>query len=197
MREKPIALFDLDGTLADYDQSMRERLRAMMAPGETVSYVHSDEEPPHIHARRSAVSKDPAFWHGLKIYQPGMDIWNLTKELGFRHKILTKGPTSSLVAWTAKAEWVQEHLGKEIGISVTTDKSGEYGRILCDDWPSYILGWLEHRPRGLVVMPSHPWNQDFTHPQVIRYTGGKFDAGNIAEVRERIILARDRVIEDA
>ena len=51
-----------------------------------------------------------------------------------------------------------------------------------DDWPEYIKPWLEWRPRGLVIMPDQPWNQDFEHPQVVRHTDD-----NLAEVEARLL----------
>jgi len=46
-----------------------------------------------------------------------------------------------------------------------------YGRALVDDWPPYVEAWLEYRPRGLVIMPDRPWNQGFSHPNVVRALG--------------------------
>jgi 5'-nucleotidase len=120
------------------------------------------------------------------VLESGLTIWNLTTELGFEHMILTKGPTASLVAWTAKVEWLHEHFGR-VPVTITTDKSLTYGRVLVDDFPPYVSAWLKHRPRGLVVMPAQPWNKGYEHPQVIRY-----DGTNLDQVRERLIAARDR-----
>lgn len=187
MLESPIALFDLDGTLADYDGEMIRRMTAMRAPEEgPLEWKHSDVESKHMAERRKAISKDPGFWTGLAIYEPGMELWELSKMLGFQHMILSKGPRSSPVAWTAKVEWVDKHLKAE-GITITTEKGHYFGRVLVDDYPPYIMDWLAHRPRGLVVMPAHPWNENFEHPQVIRYIRHNFDA-----VREALIKARDR-----
>ena len=72
---------------------------------------------------------------------------------------------------------------------MTQDKSFTYGRVLVDDWPDYVTSWLEHRPRGLVVMPAHPWNVDFNHPNVIRYDGSEH---NRKDVRDRLITAASR-----
>lgn len=30
---------------------------------------------------------------------------------------------------------------------------------------------MAHRPRGLAIMPDHPYNRDFEHENVIRYDG--------------------------
>jgi hypothetical protein len=38
-------------------------------------------------------------------------------------------------------------------------------------------------------MPDQPWNQDFTHEQVIRYDGN-------ALVRSRIVVKLDKILKD-
>jgi hypothetical protein len=45
-----------------------------------------------------------------------------------------------------------------------------YGKVLYDDFPPYILRWLEWRPRGKVLMLDAQHNRDFTHPNVFRCT---------------------------
>ena len=70
---------------------------------------------------------------------------------------------------------------------MTEDKGLVYGKVLFDDWPEYITSWLEYRPRGLVIMPNHPHNQGFKHPNVIRYIGSNWE-----EVRTALIKVRDR-----
>jgi hypothetical protein len=66
-------------------------------------------------------------------------------------------------------------------VTITHDKGLVYGAVLVDDWPDYILKWLEHRPRGLVIMPAHDHNAGFTHHNVVRY-----DGTNIDEVKARM-----------
>ena len=75
--------------------------------------------------------------------------------------------------------WFQKHVrpkAPEAKITITQDKGLFYGTFLVDDWPEYIERWLEHRPRGLVIMPAHSWNQNFQHSQVIRYDGTNLEA---------------------
>ena len=67
-------------------------------------------------------------------------------------------------------ECIYKHLGDEMEIDIVgKSKGGVYGRVLVDDWPGYVEDWLAHRPRGLAIMPAHPYNEDFKHPNVIRY----------------------------
>lgn len=72
-------------------------------------------------------------------------------------------------------------------VHVVSDKGLVYGVALYDDYPRYIEAWLEHRPRGLVVMPANASNKHFSHPNVIRY-----DGTTLAEVERamRIVLVR-------
>lgn len=54
-----IALLDLDGTVADYDSSMRAEMRKLQAPGES-DYLHrgpDGEELPHLEARRKLIQR--------------------------------------------------------------------------------------------------------------------------------------------
>ena len=72
-------------------------------------------------------------------------------------------------------------------ITITQDKGLVYGKVLVDDYPVYVVRWLEWRPRGLVIMPANPSNVRFTHPNVIRY-----DSTNIDEVKAAIKAAKRR-----
>lgn len=191
-----IALYDMDGTLADYNSSMKDKLTTMLSPADFHTYgsaavVLGDAEPTWMKARRNAISRDPEFWRNLPRCKLGFDLWNVTKDIGFTHMIATKGPRSASAAWIGKVEWVNRELGENVPITVTTDKSLLYGRVLVDDWPEYMLAWIRNRPRGLGVMPAQEWNKDFRHPQVIRY-----DGTNLVEVRNELQAAYDRNIGD-
>ncbi len=96
--------------------------------------------------------------------------------------VLSKGPKTNHTSWSEKLQWSNKHLAKYIdGVTICHDKSLIYGAVLVDDFPAYIKPWLDHRPRGLVIMPAHNYNSDFVHPQVVRY-----DGTNIEEVRQRL-----------
>jgi 5'(3')-deoxyribonucleotidase len=177
-----IALIDMDGTVADFDGAMLRELKRIASPGEPEligpdgRYVDS----PYISARRRLIRNQPGFWRSLPTYAPGFEIMSELKTLGFRCHILTKGPAREAAGWTEKVEWCRRHL-PDTPVIIAEEKSLVYGRILVDDWSDYFLPWLEHRPRGLVIAPAHPWNKDITHPQVVRY-----DGTNLDEVRDRL-----------
>lgn len=170
-KPEPIALFDLDNTLADFVGSMRAKMAEVSAPGEQSYYDEQDDEPPHITARRRLIKRVPGFWKNLPQLEIGMVLLKEAIRLSFDVTILTKAPRNNFMAWSEKAEWCWNNLlMKEHGIqiSIVEDKGLHYGKILVDDWPKYALRWLEHRPRGTVIMPAHDYNKDFSHPNVIR-----------------------------
>ena len=170
MDNDKIALVDLDGTCADYHASCVKGLRALLRPDEEYVdpwMVPKSERAPWLEARRDLVSNQPGFWRNLSPIDDGLTIVKLLQHVGFSIMVLTKGPVRKTAAWTEKVEWCAQYL-PYTGWTVTTDKSFSYGRILFDDYPDYIVPWLAHRPRGLVLMLDQPWNRSFEHPQVVR-----------------------------
>ncbi len=167
---KPLALFDLDGTCVDYDGAMRVALTALCAPGEQPRLTAEDEERhSYIRARRQLIKDQPEWWFNLQPLARGMRLYHLLVMMGFRVVVLTRGPKHCPEAWSQKYRWCRKHL-PSAAVTVTSDeKSRVYGRVLVDDFPDYVTPWLDRRPRGLVIMPDQPWNQGFTHPQVIRH----------------------------
>ena len=165
-----IALFDLDGTLADFDTAMKRDMVEIATPGEE-KIDPWDRSKPWIKARKSLIMRQPGWWENLRPLQLGFDILEMILKLDFEVHVLTKGPSASAIAWGEKVEWCKSHLPKEVKITITEDKGLVYGKVLVDDWPKYIERWLKWRPRGLVIMPAHEHNKDFKHPNVIRYDG--------------------------
>jgi hypothetical protein len=183
-----VFLFDLDNSLADYNGTLLADLERMRSPAEpAVTEVRETFGQPHLRARIDAVTSRPGWWAGLPPLEAGMAVYDLAKEMGFDCQVLTKGPKYQPRAWTEKVEWCQRHLGPDVDVHVVSDKGLVYGVALYDDYPRYAEAWLEHRPRGLVVMPFCEGNRDFRHPNVIRY-----DGTNLAEVERamRIVLVR-------
>ena len=172
-----MALFDLDGTLADFDSAMRAGMAKLAGSGESVwaSGMHQEaEEPDYITARRRLIKAQPGFWRDLPKLEDGFKILKMAKELGYRPMILSRGPRRQCSAWSEKLEWCRRHL-PDIAVTLTEDKGLVYGAVLVDDWPPYIERWLTWRQRGLVIMPSREWNLGFSHPQVKRYVMGRTD----------------------
>jgi hypothetical protein len=185
-----IALFDLDGTLADYDGQLLldlKKLHSYWEPEveEVFNYMHM---PSYLEARRQMITKQVGWWSKLNRLRLGWDILDACKIIGFNISILTKGPSSKSHAWSEKIDWCNTHLKDYIdGVTITHNKGLVYGRVLVDDFPEYILNWLEYRPRGLVIMPVNKRNISFNHPNVIKYNGM-----NLEEVDKKLLEAYNR-----
>lgn len=174
MTERPerIALFDMDGTLCDYDGGLKLSMAHLQSPEEPVfKGVPRDDAPAYLKCRADIIRANPEWWANLPRFKLGFDIWGLAEELGYRRMILTQGPKRNASAWTGKKLWIDRNLGQDTEITITRDKGLVYGKVLVDDWPEYIHRWLEWRPRGLVIMPASEANRNYFHPQVIRYDG--------------------------
>ena len=168
---EPVALVDLDGTLADFDGEMTRQMRLLQAPGEE-PFVNlgNFEGPPHIEARKLLIKSQPGFWRNLPRLAIGFEILDLLRELRFVTHVLSKTPRRPLAAHTEKAEWCEIHV-PDLPVMLTKDKGLHYGKVLVDDWPPFIERWLTWRRRGFVVVPAQPWNASFVHPNAFRYTG--------------------------
>lgn len=200
MRHDKVALVDMDGTLADYDKVMIEIMKTIQGPNDPEFIPHTNL-PHYIEERRQIISRLPGFWRELPKYEPGFDILKILIRIGFHVHIFTKGPNKKSLAWSEKVDWCEEHVaplynheekssvwynrgvGHDFDMSVTTFKGLTYGRVLVDDYPDYVLDWLENRPRGLVIMPQNEKNKSFKHPNVIHYTGENI--GNIQSALEK------------
>jgi 5'-nucleotidase len=163
----PIALVDLDGTLADYDGAMTRALEELRSPGEPPLVWSREAEPPWMAARRHLVARRPGFWRELEPLPVGFAVYEMLLDMEFEVHVVTKGPSSKSLAWMEKVEWCRAHV-PDARVTITEDKSLAYGKVLVDDWPSYYVPWLRHRPRGLVVIPDQPWNADYVHPNCVR-----------------------------
>ena len=181
---RKIALFDMDGTLADYDGQLFRDLQKIASPDEPpIDGFEIHKGGGYLEARRHMITSQVGWWLKLKKFQLGFDILDLCKNIGYEIVVLTKGPSTKYNAWSEKVEWCNKYLKEYIkGVTITNDKGLVYGKVLVDDFPDYIISWLNHRPRGLVIMPAHPFNMFFQHPNVVRY-----DGTNIEEVKERLL----------
>jgi len=175
-----IALFDMDGTLADFAGGLQAVMQPMQSPGEQCDYdsYDQDNEPDFMKARRRAAKNQPGFWRDLPPHQPGFDLLAAAVQIGYRITIFTKAPMSQPAALSEKLQWCHQHLNPVLGscgyqMAMVSEKGYTYGRILVDDFPGYIRPWLKNRPRGQVIMPAHGYNNDAfgSQDRVLRYTG--------------------------
>lgn len=184
-----IALFDLDGTLADYDSQLTQDLLRIAGPNDPPLPPNmGTERPAWLEARRELITRQPGWFRFLPRFEQGFAILAIAKSIGFEIQVCTKGPRKNRAAFTEKAEWCDRQSELEgVSIHVVYNKEQVYGRVLVDDWPPYFLKWLEARPRGLVIAPAHSWNEGIEHPRMLRCDGFNFD-----EVRVRLQHAFDR-----
>jgi 5'-nucleotidase len=180
-------LVDLDGSIADFDKRMKERLELLRGPGEPDYGDNYDDVPSYIKARRDLIKRQPGFWRGLDRLDRGFEVVDYARSIGFRLNTLTKCPKKNPMAWTEKVEWCIENIPDAL-ITLTEDKTNVYGKVLLDDYPPYFLPWLKVRPRGLVIAVAQPWNLGVTHPNLIRY-----DGTNLDQVKEALDRAYRRV----
>jgi len=190
-----IGLFDLDGTLANYDEAMRHWLDLLKSPDEPDFAVHA-RQPEHHYQRQCVIRRQPGFWLNLAPVRLGFEVMRLAQEVGFcNFHACTRGPSDCPSAWSEKYQWVQRYkqtgqLPADMKITITEDKGTVYGRFLCDDhWP-YLQRWLQHRRRGLAVLVMNafePPTPRLDHPNLI-----VFDGSNAAEVRDRLQRAFER-----
>ncbi|MCR4327183.1 MAG: hypothetical protein NUV46_01215 [Nanoarchaeota archaeon] len=166
-----IALYDMDGTLFDYEGQLKKDLELLRSPEEKEVDFNFNNNPPYIENRIKLIKSSESWWENLPPIYAVHEFFALTKEFGFRNVILTQGPKGNPAAWSGKKKCIEKHFGEEIDITITRDKGLVYGKVLFDDFPDYILKWLKWRKNGVVIMPTNKTNESFKHPQVIRYDG--------------------------
>ena len=176
MSDSKIALVDLDGTVADYDAAMERDLTPLRAPEETGPVIIRGKVnwPDYFKARVDLVRNRSGWWRNLGRLDDGFRVVDMMRRIGFEIHVLTKGPKTSPNAWTEKVQWCHENMPDDL-VTISSDKSMVYGRVLMDDWPPYVAAWLEARPRALVIMPDRIWNQGYEHERCVRYTGTNDD----------------------
>lgn len=184
---EPIALIDLDGTIADFDGAMQRELALLRGPEEAGDDNWMYEDVPHIKARRRMIKKVPGFWRNLERLQAGFDILNILEDMTFTPHILSKGPANVSSAWAEKVDWCRANV-PHIPIVLAEDKGLVYGKVLVDDWPEYVGRWIQWRPRGLVISVAQPWNTRIEElsPNIIRYNG----RADLPKVVERLAMVR-------
>ena len=184
---KDVALFDMDGTLCDHDLGLFRELEKLRGPQEKqFKSLHNEKVPDHIKRRADLIRKKEEFWVNLPRFKLGWDVLKIAKKVGFKIMILTQGPRTKPSGWSGKMKWIMKNL-PNTDVTITRDKGLVYGKILVDDYPEYIKRWLEHRPRGLVIMPANKGNKDFKYENVIRY-----DGTNIGEIKKALLKVKKR-----
>jgi 5'-nucleotidase len=187
-RSEMVALVDMDGTLCDYEGAMARDLEKIRHPQEPPLKMRENHSDPWLRERVELIRRQPGWWANLERLKLGFDVLEELRALEFELHILTKGPVQATNSWAEKLQWCQRHV-TDARVTVTMDKGLVYGKVLVDDWPEYIQRWLTWRPRGLVIIPAQPWNEDFRHPNALRYDGKNLEAvkASLRAVKERAL----------
>lgn len=155
--EKPVALLDMDGTICDYHGALQRGLEDIFGheqiAGKKVDTLMREKVETLIKCQQG-------WYRNLKPLPIGLAIYKLLREIGFQIVICSKGSRWSKNSWTEKMEWVAEHLDDDVLMNLTQVKQLVYGRVFVDDYPAHFLPWMEKRPRGVVIVPDQPWNQE-------------------------------------
>ena len=189
-----IGLFDLDGSLAGFDQQLLADLELLRSPMETEAVftdLRAKEWAPWFKARIDLIKRQPGWWANLPRIEKGFKVLQLAKDLEFDNRVVTKGPRTNSLAWKEKLEWVFNN-ADGIDVTITFDKSNVYGKFLYDDYLPFCLKWLAHRRRGMVIMPVERFDPAIDHPQILQ-----FDGSNIKQVWAALIVCRRRKPHEA
>lgn len=198
-----IALFDMDGTIANYEVGMRDAFRNITGkelPGD----LH-DRMPVYDLNCMSMIKSQVGWWKNLKPIPSGLELMEYCVELGAHIHILTQAPRDVPFAWGEKYEWCLEHVSpiySNFSIAVVRGgaRNGEenlygigkgtvYGRVLVDDYPPFMDAWLANRKNGLGIMPKAALNGAYEHPQVIRM-GAEWKTPELVERLTHAILRK-------
>lgn len=195
-----IALFDMDGSLFDYEKQLKFDLSAyeIFAGVNFDNLWEAEKTNEALKERMEEIKSRPGWWKNLPKIEAGFRIYELSKEIGFEPYILTKGPDSMPLAWMEKFECCQQWFGENLNIFIATSKKNQdgrkfpckglvFGKFLYDDYVPFMTEWLENRPRGLGIMLESKQNKSFQHPRLVKYNGE-----NIDEVRHAMLAAYNR-----
>jgi 5'(3')-deoxyribonucleotidase len=185
---EPIGLFDLDGTMADFDKSMAHHLELLRSPMEDAAHDETKfEDIPHMKARRRLIKSLPGFWRNFEKLPQGFDILAIMEELKFSNYVLSKSPRKFPLAASEKIGWCVEHL-PNLPVILSEEKALVYGKVLVDDWTPYVENWIKFRPRGLVISVAQRWNEGIENlsPNVIRFSS----PSQLPDIRARLAEIR-------
>lgn len=182
--EGKIALFDIDNTLAYYEDKLNKDLAKLKSPEEPDIDIHSNNVPEYLKERSELIRTVPGWWSTLPVIEHMKHLLIECLLMGYDTNVLTKGPIEKYHAWTEKIQWCRENLPNTVTPIIVGGKESKglvYGKVLADDWPGYVKAWLKYRPRGLALVPSMYYNQELnTHPNVFMVTPNNVHAAKHA-----------------
>src|SRR5690606_14977619 len=101
--------------LFDYEGKLISDLNDLASPGEPkiTDLWYFENEYAYLKKRMDLIKSQPGWWANLPIITAGLEIFHLTKNLGYNCQILTKGPSSKPIAWKEKVEAIHNHFGSD------------------------------------------------------------------------------------
>ena len=109
-----IALFDMDGTLCDYEVALSRDLERLRSPEEGIwGGPVRDDAPEYLRNRADLIRSNENWWAGLPKFQLGWDVLEVAKTLEYRTMILTQGPRRNPASWSGKKKWIDRNLGRK------------------------------------------------------------------------------------
>jgi len=180
-KPKPVALIDMDGTLADFHGALHRDMKSLQGPGESeLEDLSLIETTPYLYKRAAFIKRSPNWWYNLSPIPSGMQMLGILHDLDYKMVILTRGPKNNPGAWEQKMRWVEDYVISKFPhvkcVVTSGDKSQVMGAVLVDDWPDYVSPWLKTNPNGIGMLPSRYWNSDFVHASVCRYEDNQTQA---------------------
>src|SRR6056297_3590257 len=133
MKEDLIALFDMDGTLFDYEGSLKKEMEKLRSPEEKDFSLYDKSKPEYLKNRINLITSSESFWENIPKFKFGWDVLEIAKNLDYRIMILTQGPRKNPLAWSGKKKCIDKHFGEDFDITLTRDKGLVYGKVLVDD----------------------------------------------------------------
>lgn len=184
MTDRPLAAVDLDGTLADFPETLlrvfNQRHGAafgVLRVDDWTKYRIEDQYPPEIAERLDWIMREPGFFASLSPYP---EVHAAIREilLFADVEICTMPPLAPMPhgrkvtdahAAGDKVGWVTRHLPEVAAdVTITHKKHRIRADALVDDSAKNIVKWCEAHPKGLGYLVARPWNRHAPLPKNAR-----------------------------
>lgn len=186
---QPIAIVDLDETLADYNKGIQEYAKIIGLDKEEDLRSFHDNENRAVAAIRNMFWSIPNWWCNLDVIPTNETLFYFLKQQDFRLVILSKAPKYCLNAWSEKIDWCNNYFLCAEVLLTDSKKDLVYGDIFIDDNKKNMDSWLNRWSNGFGILPITPYNSGYSHPRAIYFDGSldsyKKVSDIVVEVKER------------
>lgn len=176
---------DMDGVLADFNGSWRERVGRESWRAQLIKEYddrYAGKQYPwdfwtHVGFRESQEFwdhlNDHDFWAGLEWTEEGKDIFaEVSRRSSWRNIHLLTHPPRSKHAYSGKFDWVSRNMpGMQSNLIMARHKHLLAGpdRVLIDDSDENVQRWRE--AGGVAVLIPRPWNRMFAQEKTFQSAG--------------------------